>query len=418
MMATREKIVIVGGGVIGIACAHYLDRVGFRVTIIDKGDFGNACSQGNCGYVCPSHVLPLTEPGAVKMALKSVFRPASPFRVQPRFDPALWHWMWQFARRCRHQSMLAAGRHLKAILDSSMVEYKKLIESDGLEAQWQEEGLLYVFRTERGLADFARTDALLHEEFGVAAERLEGDSLLQFDSALKADLPGAYFYRGDTHLRPDVLNRNWVRQLQKKGVQFRDSCELQSVRKVGGRVVSLQTSQGEIMADRFVFAMGAWSARLGGELRCRVPVEPGKGYSITMRRPEICPKHPMLFPEHKVGVTPFEDGYRLGSMMEFSGYDESLPEERLQQLCQSAEPYLLNPVSSEGERRPWFGWRPMTWDSLPIIGQVPALKNAYLATGHNMLGLSLAPATGRLLAELICEETPHLDGDAFGPGRF
>ncbi len=164
--------------------------------------------------------------------------------------------------------------------------------------------------------------------------------------------------------------------------------------------------------------MGAWSQHLGCSLGCPIPVEPGKGYSITMRRPEICPRHPILFPEHKVGVTPFEEGYRLGSMMEFVGFDDRIPAKRIQQLRDSAKPYLLDPYAEDPTAEEWFGWRPMTWDSLPIIGPVPRLKNAYLATGHNMLGLSLAPSTGRLLTELMIGEVPHIDPQPFSPSRF
>lgn len=170
-------------------------------------------------------------------------------------------------------------------------------------------------------------------------------------------------------------------------------------------------------AEQFVIATGAWSTRLSKELGCRVPIQPGKGYSVTMTRPDPCPRHPMLFPEHRVGVTPFREGYRLGSMMEFAGYDSTIPERRIAQLRKSAQPYLIAPYTGV-EQHTWFGWRPMTWDSLPIIGPVPRLANAFLATGHNMLGMSLATATGRLVAEMIQRRTLHIDATAFSPRRF
>jgi D-amino-acid dehydrogenase len=136
-----------------------------------------------------------------------------------------------------------------------------------------------------------------------------------------------------------------------------------------------------------------------------------------MERPGVCPKYPMLFPEHNVGVTPFEHGYRLGSMMEFTGFDTSIPDRRIRQLRESAKPYLVEPFT-EKILDTWYGWRPMTWDSLPIIGRVPRLNNAYLATGHNMLGLSLAAGTGKLITEIIQEKITHIDSMAFSPERF
>ena len=179
----------------------------------------------------------------------------------------------------------------------------------------------------------------------------------------------------------------------------------------------LQTSGGPIAGNSFVFATGAWSAHLSSMLNYRVPVEPGKGYSITMGKPENCPRFPMLFPEHKVGVSPFESSYRLGSMMEFTGFDESIPERRIQQLRNSAEPYLVEPYTGDVQST-WFGWRPMTWDSLPIIGRVPDLSNAYLATGHNMLGVSLAAGTGRLIAEIVSGQSTCIDANPFALDRF
>lgn len=401
----------------GIACAHYLLRAGYRVAVIERGSLAGACSHANCGFVCPSHVLPLTEPGAIGLAVRSLFKPNAPFRVRPQFRPALWRWMRQFARRCRHQTMLKAAVPLKVILDSSMAEYRRLAREEKLACEWRENGLLYVLRTEKGMVGFGKTDELLKKEFGVAAQRIEGKDLSDFEPALQPGLAGGFFYSGDAHLRPDALSRSWVQRLRREGVNFITNCELQRVRKQGNRVVAAQTSRGEMSANQYVFALGAWSAKWGRELRCFLPVEPGKGYSITMQRPSLCPARPLLFPEHKVAATPFADGYRLGSMMEFAGFDATIAEKRIQQLRTSAEPYLLEPHTSQTQET-WFGWRPMTWDSLPIIGQTPKLQNAFLATGHNMLGLSMAPGTGRLLAELMRGQAPHIDARAFSPKRF
>jgi D-amino-acid dehydrogenase len=414
----REQVVIVGAGIVGIGCAHYLSKAGFDVTVIDRGTVAGACSHGNCGYICPSHVMPLTEPGAIRVAIKSLFNRNAPFRVKPSFSPALWKWMWQFAWRCTHRQMLAAGAHLKAILDSSMSEYRQLVAEESLECEWKENGLLYVLRTDRGMQAFAETDRLLTEHFGVTAHRIYGQDLPSFEPALKPGLAGAFHYEGDVSVRPDLLNSAWADRLRERGVTFIENCELQGIRKSEGLVTSLDTSHGELHGDRFVFATGAWSTRLSSDLECRIPVQPGKGYSVTMKRPDPCPKHPMLFPEHKVGVSPFDYGYRLGSMMEFAGYDTSIPDRRIQLLRESAKPYLVEPFTEDENQEPWYGWRPMTWDSLPIIGRVPKLANAYLATGHNMLGLSLATATGKLIAEMIQERPTHINASAFSVQRF
>lgn len=412
-----DSVLIVGGGIIGIACAHYLSRAGLRVTVIDRKTTAGACSHGNCGYICPSHVLPLTEPAAIGMAFRSLFNPQAPFRVKPRFSPALWNWMWQFARRCNHRQMLAAGQHLMTILNSSMSEYRRLLAEAPFDCEWSNTGLLYVLKTDRGMEEFAKTDEIVTQHFGVAARRIEGRELPSLDPALRPGLAGAFFYEGDATVRPEALTSGWVRRLEARGVRFLEHCELQAITRTRGRVTKVSTSAGELRAEHFVFAMGAWSPRWSRDLRCPIPIEPGKGYSVTMARPDPCPRLSMLFPEHRVGVTPFRHGYRLGSMMEFVGYDESIPPQRIDQLRASARPYLLAPFT-DGDQQTWFGWRPMTWDSLPIIGPVPGLDNAYLATGHNMLGMSLATATGKLISEMIQRQETHIDATAFTPLRF
>jgi D-amino-acid dehydrogenase len=167
----------------------------------------------------------------------------------------------------------------------------------------------------------------------------------------------------------------------------------------------------------FVVATGAWTPLLKLDLGCRIPIQPGKGYSMTMARPARCPKLPMLFEEHRVGVTPMQSGYRLGSIMEFAGYDPRLNRRRLRLLTEGAKHYLHEPTA-EPVVEEWFGWRPMTWDSRPIIGRSPALSNVFLAAGHNMLGLSMAPATGKLIAELANGAAPHVDPAPYSPARF
>jgi D-amino-acid dehydrogenase len=410
-------VLVVGAGIIGIACAHFLRKAGLAVTVIDRGAIAGACSHANCGYICPSHVLPLTEPAALRTAMKSLFNPRSPFRVKPRASPALWNWMWQFARRCRHRQLLWAGRHLKAILDSSFQEYSRLMAEESFDCEWKQEGLLYVFRTEHGMSEFAETDRLLTEHFGVAARRIEGRDLPSLDPALVPGLAGAFHYPEDASVCPERLNEKWSRRLIERDVAFLEQCELLSIGKSAGRVTHVETSRGRMQVDQVVFAAGAWSTHLSAQLECRIPIQPGKGYSVTMDRFEPCPRFPILFPEHRVGVSPFSAGCRLGSIMEFAGFDESIPPHRIRQLRDSARYYLVASVDGQS-REEWYGWRPMTWDSLPIVGQVPRLENAWLATGHNMLGLSLAAATGRLIAEMVQGQPTHIDPAPFSPARF
>lgn len=412
-----ERVVIVGAGIIGIACAHFLSRAGFQVTLIDKGTVAGACSQSNCGYICPSHVLPLAQPSAIREALVSILNPRAAFRVKPRLSPAFWNWLWQFAIRCNDKQMKYAGVHLKALLDSSMGEYRKLLSELQLDVQWKDSGLLYVFQTSSGMTQFEKTEQLLSKEFGVTAQRIDGAELSTLDPALKPGLAGGFLYEDDAYVEPALLGQVWSRSLADAGVTFIENCTFQSIEKAHDRVTHVVTDIETLPTDHVVIAAGAWSVEFAQTFGCRIPIEPGKGYSITMKNPELRPRYPMLLPQHHVGVSPFEDSFRLGSMMEFVGFDASIPRHRIEQLKKSAEPYLVEP-HTEAVIQEWFGWRPMTWDSLPIIGRVPDLDNAYLATGHNMLGMSLAAGTGKVITEIIQEKKTHIDSSAFSPGRF
>ena len=416
-MASRGSVIVVGAGHIGIACAHYLSRDGYDVTVIDQGDIGGACSQANCGFLVPSHVLPLTTPDALPTALLSLVQPRAAFRIKPTLRKAMLRWGYEFGRRCTHRHMMEAARVLQAILDASIEGYKELLADPGLDCEWQRNGMLLVFGNERALGRFADTDAMLTREFGVNARYLPGDALSAFEPALRDDLAGAYFYENDSHLRPDRLNAAWSNMLKIRGVRFVEQCRVEQISKGNGEISALVTSRGPMRADRYVFATGAWSGRWSFDLECDIPIEPGKGYSVTMTRPAMMPTHPMLMPEKHIGVTPFEKGYRIASMMEFVGFDDSIPPFRIHQLQESAKPFLRDPVGPVVEQK-WYGWRPMTWDSLPIVGRLPTVKNALLAAGHNMLGLTLAPVTGMIIADLVSERRSELPAESLSPARF
>ena len=409
---------VVGGGVIGIACAHYLTRAGYQVTVMDRASIGGACSHANCGYVCPSHILPLTVPSAIPMALKSLLKPRSPFKVKFSLSPNYVSWMLQFAKRCRERVALAAGHHLKAILDASLVEYKNLIADQQIDCEWRESGLLHVFQNQNALDAFARENDWVQSEYQCGAKRIAANELPGLDTTLRSDLAGGFLHEHDASLRPDLLNQSWRSKLESEGVRFLENCDLQNiVRDASGKVKYLNTSQGQQIADVFVFALGAWSERFGRELGFKLPIQPGKGYSVTLEKPDVSPTLPMLFPEKRIGISPFANGFRIGSMMEFVGFDQAIPEYRIQQLKDSVKPFF-NFQLNDTEQERWHGYRPMTYDTLPVIGQAPGVENGFVATGHSMLGVSMAPATGRLIAEMVTKHPTHIDAQAFSPARF
>ena len=414
----RTPVVVVGGGVIGAAVAYELRRAGCAVVLVEQAAFGQGCSHGNCGYVSPSHVLPLCKPGAIWSTLKTLLQPHSPIRIHPRFDPAFWSWMWRFARHCNARDMISAAHARQALLNSSRTLYGDMMDREILTGcDWETRGLLFVSDTQAHFDHYAQTNELLTREFAMPAKPFAGDALLELEPALKPGPAGGWLYECDAHLRPDLLMQTWRHRLAEDGIEIREQCEFQSFDTSQGTVSAIDTSAGRIMVDQVVIATGAWTPLLRDQLKTQIPIEPGKGYSITMPRPRQCPRFPMLFEEHRVGVTPSETSYRIGSTMEFAGYDDSINPRRLQLLIDGATHYLHEPIV-EPFTETWTGWRPMSCDGLPLIGAVPGYANVYVAAGHSMLGLSMAPATGRLIAELLTGQTPHLDPQPYRVDRF
>jgi D-amino-acid dehydrogenase len=263
---------------------------------------------------------------------------------------------------------------------------------------------------------YAETDELLRTEFAMPAERWDGEGLQELEPALKPGLAGGWLYRSDAHLRPDKLMASWRRVLEMNQVTLVENCQAEGFVRHNGQARAIRTPLGDISASAFVVATGAWTPLLQRELGCHIPIQPGKGYSLTMPRPSRCPVIPLIFEEHRVAITPMTSGYRIGSTMEFAGYDTSLNPDRLALLRESARLYLHEP-----EREPileqWYGWRPMTYDGLPMIDRSPAMANVWLAAGHGMLGVSMAPATGKLVAECISGTRPHIDPRAYSVAR-
>jgi D-amino-acid dehydrogenase len=295
--------------------------------------------------------------------------------------------------------------------------YRQLMAEESLEIEWADRGLLLVFQSPNELAAHETAADYLRTEFGIAASRYDARQLAEFEPALRPGAAGAWHYPGDAHLRPDRLMDALARLLRSRGVEILEETSVTQFRVENGRARAVQTTAGPLDADVFVLAAGARSPGFAAQLGCRIPIQPGKGYSITMPRPNRPPRTPIIFEEHHVAVTPWESGIRIGSTMEFAGYDTSINRRRIDLFKQVAAENLVEPPAGPVEEE-WYGWRPMTFDDVPCIGPAPRVQNVVLAAGHGMIGMATAMASGKLAAELATGAQPHLDPAPYSLSRW
>lgn len=412
----HSDVVILGGGVIGLACALYLLRAGRSVSVLEQGSAGGGASHGNCGTITPSHAMPLAMPGTIAQALRWLFKPDAPLRIAPRLDFALLEWLLQFAHRCNWADFKRITAIKAPLLRLSRQAIEELIRSEQLDCEFETTGTLNVYRDARAFAHSRWLPQAL-TECGLPVETLDGARCRELEPALNDSIVGGYRNPLDAHLRPDRYAAELARALKAKGGEIHESTKIGGFRMDGSRIAAVCTDRGEFAGRDVVLALGAWSPLLARQLDLRIPVQPGKGYSITYARPQRSPRIPLTLKERAVCVTAWNSGYRLGSTMEFAGYDDSLNRTRLDALRHAAAEYLHEaegaPVIEE-----WCGWRPMTYDDLPILGRAGRVQNLTLATGHGMLGVTMSAATGLLIGELICGQPTALDTAPFSPARF
>lgn len=415
--ADPVDVIIIGGGVVGCWTALYLIERGVRVRIIEQNTIGSGASFGNCGYISPSHVMPLCTPGAVAHTMPQILTGRGAVSMAMRIDPKLWKWMLQFSLRCfeKPKTHAAIARH--ELFRTSTSLYRDFVRDRDLDCQWQEAGLVMVHRGQRSFEQFQKTADELATVFDVHATRLERDQLIEQEPTLRENVAGGWFFAGDAHMHPGELLQWLHRHLVTAGCEIVEGTQVTGLNVADGRILSIATSRGDMRASKYLIASGAESPRFAKPLRCKIPIIPGKGYSMTFSNVAAAPQVPMIFEDSHVAVTPWGDKFRVGSTMRFAGYDRSINASRVQRMLDDAQSYLRTKLPEKPEA-PWSGWRPMVFDDLPCLGQAPKIANAYVAAGHGMMGMSMGTGTGKLMAQLITGETPHIDPTPYSLARF
>ena len=415
MNPPHHDVLIIGGGAIGLATALALLDAGRGVRILEAGAVGGGASHGNCGTITPSHAPPLAAPGVVAQALRWMFTPDAPLYLKPRVDPALWHWLLRFAVRCNPRDWRQSTQARAALLNDARARLADWVSRYDLQCEFEEEGLDYVFRDPRKFQQYVDESVVL-KTFGIATQVFGGTDYEREEPAMLPGVAGAIRFPGDARLRPDRYVAELARVVRERGGVIEEQCRVDRLEPTSDGV-RLATSQGERKGGAAVIALGAWTPAFARRLGIRAPIQPGKGYSITYSRPARVPRHPMVLKDRSVCVTVWGSGFRLGSTMEFSGHDDTLNATRLAALERGAREFLREPVGAEVHER-WCGWRPMTWDDLPLLGRAPGQRKVWIAAGHGMLGISMSTATGQLMADLMTGRPPAFDPSPYRPERF
>lgn len=414
------KVLVIGGGIMGLSSALYLRQAGWDVTVLDKGDFSDNCSYGNAGYICPSHFIPLATPGNVRKGLRWMWNSRSPFYVQPRLNTSLFRWGYRFLQSARPEKVANAAIPLRDIALLSQAEYAAWQTAPGLSFSYEHKGLLEIFQTEEGAAHAQHT-LKQAEELGLEGTRLLSREELQaLEPQTRIEAAGALFFACDAHCYPNRLMQQLRAYLEASGVELVPGAEVRGFDLANGRVARAYSGDRVFEADEWVLATGSWSEAIAAKLSLRIPVMPGRGYSLTLEDPAYRINYPSILVEGRVALTPMDGNKtRFGGTMEITSHRTPPRMNRVQGILDSVKRYFPDfRIPFPAADKIWNGYRPCSPDGLPYIGRVNQIRNLTIATGHAMLGLSLGAGTGKLVAEIIGGQPLSMDTTPFAPDRF
>lgn len=414
------KVVMIGGGIIGLSSAYYLKESGHEVTVIDKTDISDNCSYGNAGYVCPSHFVPLATPGIVKQGLKWMWNSKSPFYVQPRLSLSLIDWGLKFMRVATPEHVERSAIPLRDIAILSQKLYEDWTKLPQFKFAYEHKGLLEIFQTEKGQDHAHHMLEKAHQLGLMDTEWLDQSQLRALEPQTTIEAKGAIWFRCDAHLYPNKLMPQLMSDLQQKGVQFLKQTTVTGFETNGKKVTKVKTDQQVIDADAVVIAAGSWSRELSALLQVKIPLMPGRGYSVTLEDSPYKINHPAVLIEGRVALTPMDGNkIRFGGTMEITSTQTPPRYQRVQGILDAVKRYYPEfNIPMPTPEKIWYGYRPCSADGLPYLGRTERWNNLVMATGHSMVGLSLGAGTGKLVSEIINEEPLSMDIEAFRPERL
>ncbi len=412
------KAVVIGGGIIGLSSAYYLLKEGWEVTIIDKTDLTDSCSYGNLGMIVPSHFVPLAAPGIVAQGIRWMFNSKSPFYVKPSLSGQLIGWGLKFIKSANENHVNKSGPYLTAINLLSKQLYEALSNQPGFDFSFEKKGIMMYYKTEK-VAEEETHMAEKAKQMGLDVAVLSAAEAQALEPEIALDVLGAVHYKCDAHLYPNKLNHQLIDYLKMKGAQFLTGQAVTKITKKNNQIESVHIGTQEVVGEVFIMAAGSWMPSLLKMAGLQLPLMPGKGYSFTQEQPAKQLQVPAILCEARVAITPMNNQLRFGGTMEIGPINDKVNMNRVRGIVESVPAYLPGLALEMPEQdKVWYGFRPCSPDGLPYIGYGAKYDNLLYAGGHAMMGLSLGPATGLLIAELAMGKKTSIDIRAFDPARF
>lgn len=412
-----SNILIIGGGIAGLTSAYYLHKKGHQITILDKGELIDNCSFGNAGMIVPSHFVPLASPGMIQQGIRWMFNSKSPFYVRPSLNPDLIGWGLKFLKHANAGHVSRSAVPLRDLSLLSKQLFEELSKEPNFEFELKSNGILAFYKTEKAAEEEAHL-AKNAIELGLDMAVLNPAECRLLQPDLKLDVLGAVHYRNDGHLYPPMLMNALLNYLDRAGVTIRRNHEVTRVESEGKKITKVFTGNKVWEADQYVLAAGSWSPAIAKMMGLNISIMPGKGYSFLEKEPQGRMSIPALLCEARVAITPMNGGIRYSGTMELDKINSRINMQRVRGIVESVPEYFpdLKPELPV-EKEIWYGFRPSSPDGLPYIGRSTKRVNLIVATGHGMMGLSLGPATGALVSQIVSAEQPEIDIRPFSPAR-
>ncbi len=413
-----KNITIIGGGIIGLNCAYYLQKEGYAVTVIERGDITNGCSFGNMGYFSPSHFIPLASPGIIAEGLRYMLRSNSSFYIKPRLSLPLMQWAYHFWKNSNASTVAKHAPHLNNILQLSRHLINDIRDEIGNSFLMEEKGCLMMCREEKTLDhEFHLADDA--EKLGLKVERLNKEQVQVLEPDVELNVSGAVLFRDDCHINPEKFMVALKNYLGNKGVQFQLNTTVTCFEKKNDKISAVVTNKGKFECEELVIATGSWLPAVAKMMGVKLLLQPGKGYSYTYDHVEKNIRYPAILIEGRCAMTPWGQQLRIGGTMEISGINETILPKRMKGIYDSVKDFYPGlKIDLPPADKIWHGLRPVTPDGLPYIGRLKNFKNVVIAGGHAMMGVSLAPGTGKLVTEIIGRKNTTIDMSAFRVERF